>query len=104
MKPRGALVTGPVVVAVLVIGYFGWPAAFAVAPIAKVQQEKANEAFDPVKYVADIQADYNIKNGKAQKPEKQSIDMILLTPDNYCQYKTFAPTASTEACPKPPSK
>ena len=42
-----------------------------------------------------------IKNGKTGKPEKQSIDMVLITPENFCQYKTFAPTGSTEACPAP---
>lgn len=50
---------------------------------------------------AAVQADAFIKTGKAEKAEKQSIDMVLLTPENYCQYKTFAPTGSTEACPKP---
>lgn len=52
---------------------------------------------------AAIQADEYIKNGKASKPEKQSIDMVLITPENYCQYKTFAPTGSIEACPTPPA-
>lgn len=47
---------------------------------------------------AAIQADEYIKNGKTDKPEKQSIDMVLLTPENACQYKTFAPTGSTEPC------
>ena len=47
---------------------------------------------------AAIQADQYIKTGKADKPEKQSIDMVLLTPENACQYKTFAPTGSTESC------
>jgi len=42
-----------------------------------------------------------IKTGSTGKPEKQSIDMVLITPENYCQYKTFAPTGSTAACPKP---
>ena len=46
---------------------------------------------------AAIQADAYIKNGKTDKPEKQSIDMVLITPENFCQYKTFAPTGSTEA-------
>jgi erythritol transport system substrate-binding protein len=51
---------------------------------------------------AAIQADAYIKSGgKTDKPEKQSIDMVLITPENFCQYKTFAPTGSTEACPKP---
>jgi len=50
---------------------------------------------------AAMQADQFIKTGSTGKPEKQSIDMVLLTADNYCQYKTFAPTGSTEACPQP---
>ena len=50
---------------------------------------------------AAMQADQFIKTGSTGKPEKQSIDMVLLTAENYCQYKTFAPTGSTEACPQP---
>ena len=45
-----------------------------------------------------VQADEYIKTGSTGKPEKQSIDMVLLTPENACQYKAFAPTGSTEAC------
>jgi hypothetical protein len=29
--------------------------------------------------------------------------MVLLTAENYCQYKTFAPSGETGACPKPPA-
>ncbi len=47
---------------------------------------------------AAIQADAYIKSGSTDKPEKQSIDMVLLTPENACQYKTFAPTGSTDPC------
>ena len=47
---------------------------------------------------AAIQADLYIRTGDTGKPEKQSIDMVLLTPENACQYKGFAPTGSTEAC------
>lgn len=63
--------------------------ATSLQPVAEMAQQAA------------IQADAYIKNGKSDKPEKQSIDMVLLTPENYCQYKTFAPTGSTEACPQP---
>lgn len=56
MKQRGTLVAVAVVVAVLVVGYFAWPAAFTVVPIAQVEQQKASEAFDPVKYVDGIWA------------------------------------------------
>ena len=44
---------------------------------------------------AAIQADAYIKTGK---PEKQSIDMVLLTPENACQYTGFAPNGKT-SCP-----
>ena len=47
---------------------------------------------------AAIQADEYLKTGSTGKPEKQSIDMVLLTPDNACQYEGFAPTGSTESC------
>ena len=47
---------------------------------------------------AAIQADAVIKTGSSDKPEKQSIDMVLLTPENACQYQTFAPTGSTDPC------
>ncbi len=46
-----------------------------------------------------IQADEYLKSGSATKDEKQSIDMVLLTPENACQYATFAPTGSTDPCP-----
>jgi predicted lipoprotein len=54
MKPRKILITLAVLVAVLLVGYFAWPAAFTVVPIAKVEQQKISEAFDPVKYVDGI--------------------------------------------------
>jgi erythritol transport system substrate-binding protein len=47
---------------------------------------------------AAIQADAYIKTGKTGKPEKQSIDMVLLTGENACQYKGFAPTGKTDPC------
>jgi len=40
---------------------------------------------------AAIQADQWIRTGSTGKPEKQSIDMVLLTPDNADQYEKFAP-------------
>ncbi len=40
---------------------------------------------------AAIQADKWIKTGSTGKPEKQSIDMVLITPENADQYEKFAP-------------
>ena len=61
-------------------------AAGALQPVAEMAIQAA------------IQADAYIKTGKTGKPEKQSIDMVLLTGTNACQYKGFAPTGKTEAC------
>ncbi|MCA2000851.1 MAG: D-ribose ABC transporter substrate-binding protein [Chloroflexi bacterium] len=47
---------------------------------------------------AAIQADLYIRTGSTGKPEKQSIDMVLLTPENACQYTGFAPNGKT-SCP-----
>jgi erythritol transport system substrate-binding protein len=49
---------------------------------------------------AAIQADAYLTNGSTDLPEKQSIDMVLLTPDNACDYFQFAPvdTGSSPNC------
>ncbi|OGO56605.1 MAG: D-ribose ABC transporter substrate-binding protein [Chloroflexi bacterium RBG_16_72_14] len=47
---------------------------------------------------AAIQADLFIRTGSTGKPEKQSIDMVLLTPDNACQYEQFAPKEGAGSC------
>jgi erythritol transport system substrate-binding protein len=52
---------------------------------------------------AAIQADLFIRTGSTGKPEKQSIDMVLISPDNFCQYKQFAPIANPPStCPAVP--
>lgn len=40
---------------------------------------------------AAIQADAYLTNGGTDLPEKQSIDMVLITPENACDYYQFAP-------------
>jgi erythritol transport system substrate-binding protein len=47
---------------------------------------------------AATQADQFIKTGSTGKPEKQSIDMVLLNPDNACQYEKFAPKEGAGPC------
>ena len=47
MKPRKPLITLVVLIAFLLVGYFVWPYAFTVVPIAQVEQQKISEAFDP---------------------------------------------------------
>jgi len=60
--------------------------AGALQPVA----ELANQAV--------IQADQYIRTGSTGKPEKQTIDMVLLTKENACQYTAFAPNGKT-SCP-----
>jgi erythritol transport system substrate-binding protein len=40
---------------------------------------------------AAVQADAYLTAGSTELPEKQSIDMVLLTPENACDYYQFAP-------------
>ena len=47
---------------------------------------------------AAIQADQWIKTGSTGKDERQSIDMVLLTPENACQYEQFAPKPDAGSC------
>ena len=60
--------------------------ATSLQPVAEMAQQAA------------MQADEWIKAGSASKPEKQSIDMVLLTPENACQYKQFAPVEGAGTC------
>jgi erythritol transport system substrate-binding protein len=48
---------------------------------------------------AAIQADQFIQTGSTGLEEKQSIDMVLLTPDNACGYYQFAPVAEGSTSP-----
>ncbi len=82
---------------VIVVGFDG--SDDAIQSIGKGELKATS--LQPVAEMANqaaIQADAYIKTGKASKAEKQSIDMVLITPENYCQYKTFAPTGTTDKC------
>ena len=77
---------------VIVVGFDGSDDAIA----SIVAGELDATALQPVAEMANqavIQADAYIKNGKSDLPEKQSIDMVLLTPENAGNYERFAPKA-----------
>ena len=46
------------------------------------------------------QADAFITDGTAPEQEKASIDMVLLTPDNACDYFQYAPVDASPNCPE----
>ena len=82
---------------VIVVGFDGSDDAIQ----SIMQGELKATSLQPVAEMAiqaAIQADAFIKNGSTGKPEKQSIDMVLLTPENACQYTQFAPNGKT-SCP-----
>ncbi len=75
---------------VIVVGFDGSDDAIA----SIVAGELKATALQPVADMAiqaAIQADAFIKNGGSSLPEKQSIDMVLLTPENAGNYAQFAP-------------
>ncbi len=77
---------------VIVVGFDGSDDAIA----SIVAGELDATALQPVAEMANqavIQADAYIKNGSTDLPEKQSIDMVLLTPENAGNYERFAPKA-----------
>jgi erythritol transport system substrate-binding protein len=82
---------------VIVVGFDG--SDDAIQSIGKGELKATS--LQPVAEMANqaaIQADQYIKTGSTGKPEKQSIDMVLLTPENACQYTQFAPNGKT-SCP-----
>ena len=67
------------------------------------QGELKATSLQPVAEMAEqaaIQADAYLTNGSTDLPERQSIDMVLLTPDNACDYFQFAPVepGTSENC------
>ena len=75
---------------VIVVGFDGSDDAI----MSIVAGELDATALQPVAEMANqavIQADAYIQNGSTDLPEKQSIDMVLLTPDNAGDYERFAP-------------
>jgi len=75
---------------VIVMGFDGSDDAIA----SIVAGELDATALQPVAEMATqavLQAHQFITTGSTGKPEKQSIDMVLLTPDNAGDYERFAP-------------
>ncbi len=84
---------------IIVVGFDGSDDAI----ISINQGELKATSLQPVAEMAiqaAIQADaYLTAGGTTEQPEKQSIDMVLLTPENACGYYQFAPVAEGETSP-----
>jgi erythritol transport system substrate-binding protein len=75
---------------IIVVGFDGSDDAI----VSIFQGELKATSLQPVAEMAiqaAIQADMYIQTGTTGLPEKQSIDMVLLTPENACNYFEFAP-------------
>jgi erythritol transport system substrate-binding protein len=82
---------------VIVVGFDGSDDAIQ----SIMQGELKATSLQPVAEMATqaaIQADQWIRTGETGLPEKQSIDMVLLTPENACQYERFAPIEGAGPC------
>ena len=82
---------------VIVVGFDGSDDAI----VSIKQGELKATSLQPVAEMAiqaAIQADQWIQTGSTGKDEKQSIDMVLLTPENACQYFQFAPVEGAGPC------
>jgi erythritol transport system substrate-binding protein len=82
---------------VIVVGFDGSDDAIQ----SIMQGDLEATSLQPVAAMAEqaaIQADAWITTGETGLPEKQSIDMVLLTPENACQYERFAPLEDAEPC------
>ena len=73
---------------VIVVGFDG---SLDVAQSIKAGEIKATVLQPVIKLSEEavVQADNYIKTGKADKPEKQSIDCVLINKDNVGKYTTF---------------
>jgi erythritol transport system substrate-binding protein len=74
---------------VIVVGFDGSP---DVADSIKAHEIRAT-VLQPVVRLAELaveQADQYIKTGKTDKPEKQTIDCVLINPDNVANYSAFS--------------
>ncbi|MBV8279428.1 MAG: D-ribose ABC transporter substrate-binding protein [Verrucomicrobia bacterium] len=74
---------------VIVVGFDGSP---DVADSVKAREIRAT-VLQPVVRLAQLaveQADQYIKTGKTDKPEKQTIDCVLINPDNVTNYSAFS--------------
>jgi erythritol transport system substrate-binding protein len=84
---------------IIVVGFDGSDDAI----ISINQGELKATSLQPVAEMAiqaAVQADaYLTAGGTTELPEKQSIDMVLLTPENACGYYQFAPVAEGETSP-----
>ncbi|MAT95901.1 MAG: D-ribose ABC transporter substrate-binding protein [Anaerolineaceae bacterium] len=75
---------------VIVVGFDGSDDAIA-SILADELEATSLQPVAEMAMQAVIQADQYIKTGSTVLPEKQSIDMVLLTPENAGNYERFAP-------------
>ena len=82
---------------VIVVGFDGSPDALS-AIRAGDMQATALQPGVPIARMAVDQADRYIRTGETGQPEKQSVDCLLVTPDNVDRFGVF------ELLPEPPSE
>jgi erythritol transport system substrate-binding protein len=77
---------------VIVVGFDGSDDVFASIKAGGIKADVLQPAAQLSKMAVD-QADQYIATGKTTLPEKQSVDCVLITPDNVNNYSNFGPKA-----------
>ena len=83
---------------VIVVGFDGSPDALDAIRAGKMQATSLQPAVTIARMAVD-QADAFIKTGSTDLPEKQSVDCLLVTPENAERFGVFELLPETEAAP-----
>ena len=83
---------------VIVVGFDGSPDALAAIRAGKMQATSLQPAVTIARMAVD-QADAFIKTGSTDLPEKQSVDCLLVTPENAERFGVFELLPEAEAAP-----
>ena len=83
---------------VIVVGFDGSDDAIKSIPAAASKATSLQPVAEMAEQAVEQADEYLTDRRDGPATEKQSIDMVLITPDNACQYERFAPTGSTDPC------
>jgi erythritol transport system substrate-binding protein len=85
---------------VIVVGFDGSPDALDAIRAGDMQATALQPAV-PIARMAVDQADRYIRTGDTGRPEKQSVDCLLVTPDNVDEFGVFERLAPSGSGPAP---
>jgi len=85
---------------VIVVGFDGTDTAIQAIMQGELKASVLYPAAEMAEQAA-VQAHEYLQNGRPAHPERQVLEMALLTPENACLFSRFAPTGESGVCPAP---